>query len=95
MHARSIAQPTIAKRVENATPVRFVHVGGASGEESIDLSGAGFHSSAIVLMGSGAKSVFAATLQAKLQIATKTVPLLEVEEHWGAAGKPRVVLTLG
>ena len=31
----------IAKAVEDATPVRFVHVGGASGEENIDLPGAG------------------------------------------------------
>jgi NADPH:quinone reductase-like Zn-dependent oxidoreductase len=97
----------IAKSVENARPVRFVHVGGASGEESIDLPGAGLRSSAIVLMGSGAKSVpssqlleaikrvFEATIPARLQIATKTVPLSEVEEHWSAPGKPRVVFTLG
>jgi NADPH:quinone reductase-like Zn-dependent oxidoreductase len=97
----------IAKSVEDATPVRFVHVGGASGEESIDLPGAGLRSSAIVLMGSGAKSVrssalleaiksvFEATILAKLQIATKTVPLSEVEQYWGAPGKPRVVFTLG
>jgi NADPH:quinone reductase-like Zn-dependent oxidoreductase len=96
----------IAKSVEDATPVRFVHVGGASGEESIDLPGAGLRSSAIVLMGSGVKSVrssalfeaiksvFAATNPAKLQIATKVVPLSEVEEYWSAPGKPRVVCTL-
>jgi NADPH:quinone reductase-like Zn-dependent oxidoreductase len=96
----------IAKSVEDATPVRFVHVGGASGEESIDLPGAGLRSSAIVLMGSGVKSVrssalfeaiksvFAATIPAKLQIATKVVPLSEVEEYWSAPGKPRVVCTL-
>jgi NADPH:quinone reductase-like Zn-dependent oxidoreductase len=46
----------IAKSVDDATPIRFVHVGGESGEESIDLPGAGLRSSAIVLMGSGAKS---------------------------------------
>jgi NADPH:quinone reductase-like Zn-dependent oxidoreductase len=97
----------IAKSVEDVTPVRFVHVGGASGEESIDLPGASLRSSAIVLMGSGAKSVrssalleairsvFEAALPARLQIATKTVPLSEVEEYWGAPGKPRVVFTLG
>jgi NADPH:quinone reductase-like Zn-dependent oxidoreductase len=91
----------IAKSVEDATPVRFVHVGGASGEESIDLPGAGLRSSAIVLMGSGLKSVrspalleaiksvFEATVPARLQIATKTVPLSEVEEYWSAPGKPR------
>jgi len=97
----------IAKSVEDATPVRFVHVGGASGEASIDLPGAGLRSSAIVLMGSGAKSVgssklleaiksvFKATVPARLQIATKPVPLSEVEEFWSAPGKPRVVFTLG
>jgi NADPH:quinone reductase-like Zn-dependent oxidoreductase len=97
----------VAKSVEDATPVRFVHVGGASGEPSIDLPGAALRSSAIVLMGSGLKSVrssvllgaiksvFEAAIPARLQIATKTVPLSEVEEHWSAPGKPRVVFTLG
>jgi len=97
----------IAKFVEDATPVRFVHVGGASGEESIDLPGAGLRSSPIVLMGSGyksvplpallgaAKSVFDATIPARLQIATKTIPLSDVEEYWLSPGKPRVVFTLG
>ncbi len=47
----------IAKAVENAKPVRFVHVGGASGEESIDLPGPALCPPAIQLMGSGAKSV--------------------------------------
>jgi len=97
----------IAKSVEDAAPVRFVHVGGASGEESIDLPGAGLRSSPVVLMGSGAKSVrlsvfleavrnvFQATIPARLRIATKTIPLSEVEEHWSAPGKPRVVFTVG
>jgi NADPH:quinone reductase-like Zn-dependent oxidoreductase len=97
----------IAKGIDDATPVRFVHVGGASGEESIDLPGAGLRSSAIVLMGSGFKSVrssallraiknvFEATIPGRLRIATKTVPLSEVEEYWSAPGKPRVVFTLG
>ena len=97
----------IAKGVDDGAPVRFVHVGGASGEQSIDLPGAGLRSSAIVLMGSGFKSVrssalleaiesvFEAAIPARLQIATKTVPLSEVEEYWSAPGKPRVVFTLG
>ncbi len=96
----------IAKGVEDTTPVRFVHVGGASGEESIDLPGAGLRSSPIVLMGSGAKSVplpsllnaaretFKAVGPANLRIATRTVPLSDVESHWNAPGKPRVVFTL-
>jgi NADPH:quinone reductase-like Zn-dependent oxidoreductase len=97
----------IAKGVEDVTPVRFVHVGGASGEASIDLPGAGLRSSSIVLMGSGYKSVplpallnavrntFDAVGPAKLRIATKSVPLSEVESHWNAPGKPRLVFTLG
>jgi NADPH:quinone reductase-like Zn-dependent oxidoreductase len=104
--ARSIIA-AIAKGVEDATPVRFVHVGGASGEGSIDLPGAGLRSSSIVLMGSGYKSVplptllnavkntFDAVGPAKLQIATRTVPLSELESNWNAPGKPRVVFTLG
>ena len=96
----------IAKSVEDATPVRFVHVGAAGREQSIDLPGAALRSSAIVLMGSGLKSVrssalfeaiqgvFEAAIPAKLQIATKVVPLAEVEEHWNTPGKPRMVFTI-
>lgn len=96
----------IAKGVEDARPVRFVHVGAASGEESIELPGAGLRSSSIVLMGSGHKSVplpallnavkstFEAVLPAQLRIAKKTVPLAEVERYWDSPGKPRIVFTL-
>jgi NADPH:quinone reductase-like Zn-dependent oxidoreductase len=98
----------IAKAVEAGIPVRFVHVGGASREEKIELPGAALRSSAIMLMGSGAKgvrlsvllqavrSVFEAVQPAGLKIATKVVPLSEVEEVWDkAAGKPRVVFSIG
>jgi NADPH:quinone reductase-like Zn-dependent oxidoreductase len=98
----------IAKAVDDGTPVRFVHVGGASGEESIELPGAALRSSAILLMGSGAKSValpvllqairgiFDAVKPAGLKIATKVVPLFEIEGVWDkAAGKPRLVFTVG
>jgi NADPH:quinone reductase-like Zn-dependent oxidoreductase len=96
----------IAKAVEDATPVRFVHVGASGGEDSIELPGAALRSSAIVLMGSGLKSVampvllesighvFAAVGPAGLKIATKVVPLAEVETVWGSTGKPRVVFTM-
>jgi NADPH:quinone reductase-like Zn-dependent oxidoreductase len=96
----------IAKGVDDTRPVRFVHVGGASGEESIDLPGAGLRSSSIVLMGSGYKSVpraallnaakctFEAVVPAQLRIATNIVSLAEVERYWSSAGKPRVVFTL-
>jgi NADPH:quinone reductase-like Zn-dependent oxidoreductase len=97
----------IAKTVEDATPVRFVHVGGASGEENIELPGAALRSSALVLMGSGVKSVrFPILLQAikhvfelaqpaDLEIATKVVPLAQVADVWEKdTGKPRVVFTI-
>jgi len=98
----------IAKAVDDGTPVRFVHVGGASREENIELPGAALRSSAIMLMGSGVKSVrlsvllhairsvFEAVQPAGLKIATKVVPLSEVEKVWDkAAGKPRVVFSIG
>jgi NADPH:quinone reductase-like Zn-dependent oxidoreductase len=98
----------IAKSAQDATPVRFVHVGGASGEQNIELPGAALRSSAITLMGSGLKSVrlpvllrairsvFDAVRPAALKIATKVVPLSEVAEVWEkAAGKPRVVFSIG
>jgi NADPH:quinone reductase-like Zn-dependent oxidoreductase len=97
----------IAKSVEDAKPVRFVHVGGASREDEIALPGAALRSSAIQLMGSGVKSVpfakllgaiksvFDAAGPAKLQIAMRTMPLARIEEAWEAAGKPRVVVTIG
>lgn len=98
----------IAKAVEDGTPVRFVHVGGASREENIELPGAALRSSSIMLMGSGVKSVrlpvllqairsvFEAVQPAGLKIATSVVPLSEVEEVWDqAAGKPRLVFSVG
>jgi NADPH:quinone reductase-like Zn-dependent oxidoreductase len=96
----------IAKAVEDATPVRFVHVGGASGDEDISLPGAALRSSAIQLMGSGLKSlplsklfdsirsVLNAVGPAKLTIATKIMPLSEIEEAWKEPGKPRIVITI-
>ena len=97
----------IAKTVGDAA-VRFVHVGGASREETIELPGAALRSSGIVLMGSGIGSVsrealaqsiskvFEAVGAAGLKVATRVVPLREVESVWEeAGGKPRVVFTIG
>jgi NADPH:quinone reductase-like Zn-dependent oxidoreductase len=96
----------IAKAAEDAQLVRFVHVGGASREENIELPGAALRSSAIQLMGSGVKSVpfaklldairnvFEVVAPANLQIATKPLPLVEIEKAWDLPGKPRVVLTI-
>jgi NADPH:quinone reductase-like Zn-dependent oxidoreductase len=88
-------------------PVRFVHVGGASGEASIELPGALLRSAAITLLGSGVGSVsrsglvhsiskiFEAVGPAGLKIATQVVPLSAVEQVWEkASGKPRVVFTI-
>jgi NADPH:quinone reductase-like Zn-dependent oxidoreductase len=88
-------------------PVRFVQVGGASGEMSLNLPAALLRSSAITLMGSGIgslsrealaqsiRSVFEAVAPAHLTIATQTAPLSQVETVWPTAtGKPRVVFTL-
>ena len=94
----------IAKAVEDAKPVRFVQVGGASRQENIELPSAALRSSAVQLMGSGVKSVpfpklldsirsvFHSVVPAKLQIATKTAPLSAIAEIWGdVPGKPRMV----
>lgn len=97
----------IAKAVDDAHPVRFVHVGSASGEENISLPGAALRSSAIQLMGSGVKSVsfeklleaianvFGLVKKANLQIQTKVVSLSEIEEHWNSPNKPRLVFRIG
>ncbi len=97
----------LAKTIGDA-PLRFVHVGGASGEANVELSGAVLRSSGIMLMGSGVgsvsreglvkaiRSVFAVVGPAGLKIATRVVPLSEVGEVWdGAAGKPRLVFSIG
>jgi hypothetical protein len=92
--------------MEDATPVRFVHVGGASREEEVAIPGAALRSSAIQLMGSGVrsvplpkllgsiKSVFEAVGPARLQIATQTMDLSEIDKAWQAPGKPRIVMTI-
>ena len=96
----------IAKGVEDARPVRFINVGGASREENVELPGAALRSSAIQLMGSGLKSVpfpkllasiksvFDAVGPAGLEIATTTMPLSAISEAWNAPGKPRVVVQI-
>lgn len=97
----------LAKTIEDK-PVRFVHVGGASGDANIELLGAALRSSALMLMGSGVGSVsrralvqsisgvFEAVRPAGLKVATKVVPLSEVAHVWDkATGKPRVVFTIG
>ena len=96
----------IAKAAEDGVPVRFVQVGAASGDD-VQLPGAALRSSSIVLMGSGLKSVpmprllaaignvYQAVVPANLHIATKAVPLAQVEETWNDNGKARVVFVVG
>ena len=95
-----------AKAGKEAQPVRFIQVGGASGED-VRLPGAALRSSAIVLMGSGLNSiplsgllsainsVFQSVIPANLQIKTKSIPLADVEKTWNAAfARSRVVFVL-
>ncbi len=97
----------IAKSVDDPAPIRFVQVGTAGGEDSLDLPGAALRSSSIILMGSGLKSVpfptllasigrtFQAVRPANLQISTTAVPLSAIESTWATApGNPRVVFTI-
>lgn len=95
----------IVRGVEDARPVRFIHVGAAAGEQNIALASTALRSSAIQLMGSGVKSVpfptllhsiakvFESVLPAGLQIATKTLPLASITTAWQAPAKPRIVIT--
>ena len=95
----------VAKAIEDAHPVRFIQVGGASGE-SLELPAAALRSSAIQIMGSGLKSVplpsllegirktFDLAAQGRLHLSTQVAPLSTVTENWQAAGNPRLVFTL-
>jgi NADPH:quinone reductase-like Zn-dependent oxidoreductase len=82
-----------AKAGRDAAPIRFVQVGSVSGS-NITLPSAVLRSSAIELMGSGIGSIplprlvdavgglLNATLPSGFQIATRPVPLSEVEKAW-------------
>jgi NADPH:quinone reductase-like Zn-dependent oxidoreductase len=96
-----------AKAGAEGVPIRFVQVGSISGA-NITLPSAVLRSSAIELMGSGINSIplerfieaIAGVLQAArpagFQIATKTVPLSEVEHAWSSDDNTRrTVFTVG
>jgi NADPH:quinone reductase-like Zn-dependent oxidoreductase len=96
-----------AKAQNAAGPIRFVQVGAMSASE-ITLPAAILRSSPVELMGSGLGSVpndrlircigevLKATGPAGFQIATKTVPLSEVESAWQENDSPlRTVCTVG
>jgi NADPH:quinone reductase-like Zn-dependent oxidoreductase len=82
-----------AKAGADAVPIRYVQIGSVSGPE-IALPSAVLRSSAIELMGSGIGSVprdrfvycidalLQATVPGGFKIATKSVPLSEVEQAW-------------
>jgi hypothetical protein len=93
-------------RIRVTAPIRFVQVGAASGPD-ITLPAAVLRSTPIDLMGSGLGSVpedrlilcigqlLRATKTAGLKIATKTVPLSEVESAWHENGsRLRTVFTI-
>ncbi|MCW3060724.1 MAG: quinone oxidoreductase protein [Capsulimonas sp.] len=95
-----------AKAGPEAVPIRFVQIGSISGA-NIALPGAALRSSAIVLMGSGLKSipiqrilgdidgVLQAAVPGKFEIVTQAIPLSEVEQSWGIDdGKKRIVFIL-
>jgi NADPH2:quinone reductase len=88
-------------------PVRFVQIGSISGQE-IALPGAVLRAAPITLLGSGigsvslarlcqaAQKVFEAAVPAKLEIATKAVPLSTLGEHWAdTRSDVRTVFTMG
>ncbi|HWY77477.1 MAG TPA: zinc-binding alcohol dehydrogenase family protein, partial [Verrucomicrobiae bacterium] len=96
-----------AKAGKDEVPIRFVHIGAASGG-NITLPSAALRSSALVLMGSGIGSiplegllgaihgVMQAVVPAKLKIKTEIVPLAKVEETWNKdSGHSRVVFVVG
>jgi NADPH:quinone reductase-like Zn-dependent oxidoreductase len=94
-----------AKAAPEGVPVRFVQIGALSGAD-ITLPGAVLRSSAIELKGSGIGSVpmprmlaaiealLNAAVPAGLTIASKVIPLSQVEAHWADDGsRERIVFT--
>jgi len=93
-----------AKAAPEATPIRFVQIGTASGAE-ITLPGALLRSSGIELMGSGIGSitiarlmatiagVFEAAVPAGLALPVETMPLADVAVGWASGGQ-RLVFTM-
>jgi NADPH:quinone reductase-like Zn-dependent oxidoreductase len=96
-----------AKAAPEALPVRFIQIGSISAP-TITLPSAALRSSSIELMGSGIGSIpvpriqnaieqlFNATVPGGFEIATKPVPLSQVEDHWtDDQSQARVVFTTG
>jgi NADPH:quinone reductase-like Zn-dependent oxidoreductase len=96
-----------ARAAPDAVPIRFVQVGSTSGP-NITLPSAGLRSSPIELLGSRIGSIptrrlvraigdlLQATIPGGFMIATKVVPLDQVEQAWSAdTGIPRTVFRIG
>lgn len=96
-----------AKTAQEGVPIRFVQIGHSSGA-NITLAAPTLRSAAIELMGSGLGSValpriirtvdelFQAAVTGGFEIATKPVPLSQVEQMWaGDSTTPRIVFTMG
>jgi NADPH:quinone reductase-like Zn-dependent oxidoreductase len=92
-----------AKAGKDAVPIRFVQIGSVSAP-TITLPSAALRSSAITLMGSGIGSIpvgslvkaigelMQAAVPGRFEIATRAVPLRDVERVWAEpAGMPRIV----
>jgi hypothetical protein len=96
-----------ASRAGTDAPIRFIQIGTASGA-NITLPGAVLRSTPIELKGSGLGSVpvnhivgaieelLHAAVAGRFEMATKPVPLSQVEQAWSSdAYTPRVVFTIG
>jgi NADPH:quinone reductase-like Zn-dependent oxidoreductase len=96
-----------ASKAGREAAVRFVQIG-TSGGANITLPGAILRSTSIELMGSGLGSVplprivaaieavLKAAVPGRFEVATKPVPLAEVEQVWSSnAFMPRIVFTVG
>jgi NADPH:quinone reductase-like Zn-dependent oxidoreductase len=88
-------------------PIRFIQIGNSSGG-NITLPASAIRSTAIELMGSGLGSIplprivgsiqelLHATVEAGFELATKSVPLSDVERAWADnASIPRTIFTIG
>jgi NADPH:quinone reductase-like Zn-dependent oxidoreductase len=95
-----------AKAAPESLPIRFVHIGSVSAQ-NITLPSAALRATGIELMGSGIGSIpldrflkavddlMKAAVDDKFSIATKTVPLSDVETAWNTDTSPRVVFQIG
>ena len=98
---------TAGSKAGTGAPIRFIQIGTAGGA-NITLPGAVLRSTPIEIMGSGLGSVpinriveaieqvMEAAVAGHFDVATKPIPLSEVEQAWPSDGYiPRVVFTIG